>query len=73
VNWKSFVPAWPNFHNGDTSPPPELSRINVTAFLEVHFKPYRILYEIDTATVYMHCVLDGRRDLTTLLERRLLR
>jgi toxin ParE1/3/4 len=53
--------------------PPELSRINVTAFLEVHFKPYRILYEIDNATVYIHCVLDGRRDLTTLLERRLLR
>lgn len=53
--------------------PPELLRINVTTFLEVHFKPYRVIYEIDGSTVYIHCVLDGRRYLQTLLERRLLR
>jgi toxin ParE1/3/4 len=53
--------------------PPELLRINVTTFLEVHFKPYRIIYEVEGKTVYIHCVLDGRRDLQELLERRLLR
>ena len=53
--------------------PPELSRINVTNFLEVHFKPYRVIYEMDGKKVYVHCILDGRRELQDLLERRLLR
>jgi toxin ParE1/3/4 len=53
--------------------PPELSRINVSHFLEVHFKPYRIIYEIDGRKVFIHCILDGRRDLQDLLAKRLLR
>ncbi|MBT3198335.1 MAG: type II toxin-antitoxin system RelE/ParE family toxin [Phycisphaerales bacterium] len=53
--------------------PPELARINVTAYLEVHFKPYRIIYEIEGKKVFIHCILDGRRELQDLLERRLLR
>lgn len=53
--------------------PPELSRISVTNFLELHFKPYRVIYEIDGNKVYVHCVLDGRRDLQDLLAKRLLR
>lgn len=53
--------------------PPELARINVTSYLEVHFKPYRVIYEIEGKKVFIHCVLDGRRELQDLLERRLLR
>jgi toxin ParE1/3/4 len=53
--------------------PPELLRINVTAFREAHFKPYRVIYEIEGRTVFVHCILDGRRDLQDMLERRLLR
>ena len=53
--------------------PPELARINVTTYLEVHFKPYRVIYEIEGKKVFVHCVLDGRRELQDLLERRLLR
>ena len=53
--------------------PPELARINVNAYLEVHFKPYRIIYEIEGKKVFIHCILDGRRELQDLLERRLLR
>ena len=53
--------------------PPELARINVTTYLEVHFKPYRVIYEIEGKKVFIHCVLDGRRELQDLLERRLLR
>ncbi len=52
---------------------PELSRINVTNYLELHFKPYRVIYEIDGKKVFVHCILDGRRDLQDLLARRLLR
>jgi toxin ParE1/3/4 len=53
--------------------PPELERIGVYHYREVHFKPYRILYEISESGVFIHCVLDGRRSLQELLERRLLR
>ncbi len=53
--------------------PPELERINVFDFLEIHYKPYRIIYQIRDHEVYIHCVIDGRRDLQELLQRRLLR
>ncbi len=53
--------------------PPELDRIGVTTYLEVHFKPYRVIYQVTGRNVDIHCVLDGRRDLQTLLQRRLLR
>ncbi len=52
---------------------PELSRIHATGFREIHFKPYRIIYQIVGNTVFVHAVLDGRRELRVLLERRLLR
>lgn len=53
--------------------PPELERIGIYEYKEIHFKPYRIIYQITESTVYVHCVLDGRRDMQQLLQRRLLR
>lgn len=53
--------------------PPELDRVGVTAYREVHFKPYRVIYQVIGQDVFVHCVIDGRRDLQSLLERRLLR
>ena len=53
--------------------PLELDRISVRDYLEIHFKPYRIIYQIFANKVFIHCVLDGRRDLSDLLQRRLLR
>lgn len=53
--------------------PPELQEIGVSQFREIRFKPYRIFYSIDRTAVTIHCVLDGRRDMQTLLEERLLR
>jgi len=53
--------------------PPELDRIGVTDYNEVHFKPYRVIYQIIGQDVLVHCVLDGRRDIPSLLERRILR
>ena len=53
--------------------PVELGRISVSNYRQLHFKPYRIIYAIDGDKVYIHCILDGRRDLRDLLERRLLR
>lgn len=53
--------------------PPELERITVFDFKEIHYKPYRIIYEIRKTEVFVHCVLDGRRDLQELLQKRVLR
>ncbi len=53
--------------------PPELERIGVCGYREVHFKPYRIIYQIAGRKVLVHCVLDGRRSMQEILERRLLR
>lgn len=53
--------------------PPELKRVAVFDYLEILCKPYRIIYQISADRVYVHCVLDGRRDLEELLRYRLLR
>lgn len=53
--------------------PPELDRIGVTNYREVYFKPYRVIYEVIRQDVFIHCILDGRRDLPSLLQRRLIR
>jgi toxin ParE1/3/4 len=53
--------------------PPELERIGVLEFREVFFKPYRIIYQVIKSNVYVHCILDGQRDLQDLLQQRVLR
>ncbi len=53
--------------------PTELYEIGVMEFRELHYKPYRIIYSLESTTVYVHCVLDGRRDIQTILQERLLR
>jgi toxin ParE1/3/4 len=53
--------------------PPELDRIGIKIYKEIHFKPYRIIFQIIKKDVYIHCILDGRRDLMDLLQKRLLR
>lgn len=53
--------------------PPELERIGVLEYRETFFKPYRIIYQVVKSSVYVYCVLDGRRDLQDLLQQRLLR
>ena len=53
--------------------PPELEFISVPDYKEVHYKPYRVIYQIVGKDVYVHCVLDGRRDMQSLLQERLFR
>jgi toxin ParE1/3/4 len=53
--------------------PPELRRVNVHAYREIHVKVYRIIYQITGADIFVHCILDGRRDIQDLLQERLLR
>jgi len=53
--------------------PPELLRIVIRNYRELHCKPYRIICEINTEQLIVHCVLDGRLDMQTLLHQRLVR
>jgi toxin ParE1/3/4 len=53
--------------------PKELVRLGIAEYREVHFKPYRIIYRIMERRVVVYCVVDGRRDMQSLLQRRLLR
>ena len=51
--------------------PPELERINIYDYREVHSVPYRIIYQLLDDNIYIHCILDARRDLGSLLIERL--
>ncbi|RJP28371.1 MAG: type II toxin-antitoxin system RelE/ParE family toxin [Candidatus Omnitrophota bacterium] len=53
--------------------PSELERLNIYEYREVHCYPFRIIYQVKQRDVYIHCVLDGRREIQELLEKRLLR
>lgn len=53
--------------------PPELDKCGVKDYREVHFKPYRVIYQIIGKHVVVLGCFDGRRDLQSLLERRLMR
>ena len=52
--------------------PKELSALGIREFREIFFKPYRIIYRVERRTVYIYLIADGRRDMHTLLTRRLL-
>jgi len=53
--------------------PLELLEVGIKEYREIFFKPYRILYRIQRNNVYVMMIADGRRDLQTLLLRRLLK
>jgi len=53
--------------------PPELLEHGIKNFREVFFKPYRVIYEVMGRKVVVLGCFDGRRDMQSLLERRLLR
>jgi len=52
---------------------PELLSLGFKDVLEIHFKPYRIIYKVGPNDVTVFIVADGRRDLQELLEKRTLR
>lgn len=52
--------------------PRELLAMGIREYREVFFKPYRIIYKVIGSDVYVLLIADGRRDLQTLLQRRLL-
>ncbi|SPJ15278.1 Plasmid stabilization system protein [Syntrophobacter sp. SbD2] len=52
--------------------PKELLAIGLQEYREIFFKPYRIIYRVMAENVYVLVIADGRRDMQSLLLRRLL-
>lgn len=52
--------------------PRELLDLGMREYRETFFKPYRIIYRVIGRRVYVYWVADGRRDMRSLLARRLL-
>lgn len=52
--------------------PKELVEYGNRDFREIYFKPYRILYRVVRSEVIVVLIADGRRDMHSLLDRRLL-
>ena len=55
--------------------PPELARLHISEFREIHVSIYRMVYQTEESErcVYIHAILDARRHVDELLRERLLR
>ena len=52
--------------------PKELLKLGIREYREIFFKPYRIIYRVMDKSVYVLLIVDSRRDMQSLLQRRLL-
>ena len=54
------------------SHPKELQALGIREYRQTFFKPYRLLYRVIGRQVFIYVIADGRRDMQSLLQRRLL-
>jgi toxin ParE1/3/4 len=52
--------------------PKELVNLGIKEYRQVFFKPYRVIYRVTDGQVIIYLIADGRRDMQTVLARRLL-
>jgi toxin ParE1/3/4 len=52
--------------------PNELRSLGIQEYRQVFFKPYRAIYRVLDKRVVIYVIADGRRDMQSLLSRRLL-
>jgi toxin ParE1/3/4 len=50
----------------------ELRSLGISEYRQMFFKPYRLVYRVHSKQVVIYLVTDGRRDMGSLLARRLL-
>ena len=50
----------------------ELRSLGISEYRQILFKPYRLIYRLHSKQVIVYVVADGRRDMGSLLMRRLL-
>jgi toxin ParE1/3/4 len=53
--------------------PKELVGLGIKEYRQTFFKPYRVIYRVTGSQVIIYVIADGRRDMQTVLARRLLR
>ena len=53
------------------SHPKELLALGIREYRQTFFKPYRLTYRVIGQQVYVFLIMDGRRDMQTLLARRM--
>ena len=55
----------------------ELLALGIREYRETYFKPYRVIYRVIQSEkrrmVYVYLIVDGRRDMQTLLQQRMFR
>ena len=54
------------------SVPQELEALGIAEFRQLLLAPYRLIYRVAGDTAYVVVIADGRREMQSLLERRLL-
>lgn len=54
------------------SHPKELQALGILEYRQTFFKPYRVIYRVIDKQVVIYLIADGRRDMQSLLARRLL-
>ncbi len=54
------------------SQPKELKSLGIQEYRQVFFKPYRLIYRTVGKQIIIYLIADGRRDMQSLLARRLL-
>jgi toxin ParE1/3/4 len=52
--------------------PKELRALGMAEYRQVFFKPYRLIYRVHAKQVVIYLIADGRRDMESLLARRML-
>lgn len=52
--------------------PKELVGLGIKEYRQAFFKPYRVIYRVTDSQVIIYLIADGRRDMQTVLARRLL-
>lgn len=52
--------------------PRELDALGIREYRQTSFKPYRVIYRVLGREVVVYMIADGRRDMQSLLARRLL-
>lgn len=52
--------------------PKELAALGIKEFRQTTFKPYRVIYRVVGSQVVIYLIVDGRRDMQSVLARRLL-
>jgi toxin ParE1/3/4 len=52
--------------------PEELLALGIREYRQLVFEPYRVIYRVIEPRVFVYIIVDGRRDMQSLLARRLL-